>query len=120
MLLKHSLKASSSSSLKKIVHWGETSSTSCFILTEAAGVKGIHNRSFHSTTSMNASSTSDANVPIYVHIKESNIPPSVHSKIGRNLHRKESHPLCIIKTAIQNHFIKQAENSSGRLLDDMM
>lgn len=47
-------------------------------------------------------------VPIYVQIKESNIPPSVHAKIGRNLYRKDNHPLCIIKTIIQNHFIEKA------------
>ena len=54
----------------------------------------------------------ESETPIYVHIKESNIPPSVHAKIGRNLYRKENHPLCIIKSIIQNHFIEKA--SKGR------
>ncbi|EFC49819.1 predicted protein [Naegleria gruberi] len=54
-------------------------------------------------------------VPIYVQIKESNIPPSVHAKIGRNLYRKDNHPLCIIKTIIQNHFIEKAAKDNGKV-----
>ena len=69
------------------------------------GVRNFH----HQITALNSN-----NPPIFVNITESNISPSVQSKIGRNLHRKQNHPLCIIKTAIQNQFIRQAEKARGR------
>jgi len=103
-----SFHATSSAFMKKVQQHGRLS----------IGVlpQTIVRRNFHSvSTTLN-----QQEVPIHVQITESNIPPSVHSKIGRFLHKKEHHPLCIIKTVIQNHFASQSNQSDGRYLVNML
>lgn len=41
------------------------------------------------------------------------IPPSIEAKIGRNLHRLESHPICIIKKKIADFLKAQVYESFG-------
>mmetsp|Transcript_28753 Transcript_28753/g.70105 ORF Transcript_28753/g.70105 Transcript_28753/m.70105 type:complete len:376 (-) Transcript_28753:76-1203(-) len=55
---------------------------------------------------------------------KSNITPGITEKIGRNLHRRESHPLHIVKTLIEDSFSRRyrlAENGrpAFRYFDDL-
>ncbi|KAL9656371.1 hypothetical protein ABK040_005137 [Willaertia magna] len=121
-------------SLTKKFHT-KTSTTNLSSLLSKCNAISLPNRFFHTNSfTLNDSNTTNNNnqsftidttkeincneLPIYVKIEESNIPPSVSDKIGRNLHKQLNHPLCIIKTIIQNHFLKNTNNSTIQLFDD--
>eukprot|EP00461_Guttulinopsis_vulgaris_P006230 UN06256 len=44
---------------------------------------------------------------------ETNITPTIESKIGTNLHLRVNHPVCTIKNIIFNHFNKKYKNPDG-------
>lgn len=50
----------------------------------------------------------------------SNIVPTIASKVGRNLHNQEDHPLQIIKTWIAQHFMDTFVDSNGAPMFDCL